>query len=501
MSHLIHSSYRQAVRNVSTSKRAQATSMALALAVTGAVAFPQPALAASTYGYVWPLETTGTITQNFGDGGHTGTDIAASKGTDVLAMADGEVKYVQSWDGHTKTNMQSYGNMVIVYHPSTGSATYYAHLTDYSVSVGQKVKQGQVIGHVGSTGNSTGNHLHVELRTGAKSAHYTYGKGDGTGVNVLDYVSPEDTFVEAAPGMLAGRWGVDTTNVPTGPVIIKLNGTNLALTTDGTTKGSEVTVNTEDGSNGQLWTFEAQGDGSYKLRSSAGNIVLDIEGGSTSNGANVWTWTSNDATEERFFVEQLDDGTYALRNAKSGLYINIGDRHTVRSGDDVTLWCGPSGDGRSADQTWDIIDPSAQTSNVGEADPQSSSTDSDSQASGIETASDSVTTGDDDANSSATAADASRDTNGTSAPEGAIDGKVTEHYTADEQATYDGNHFAGETSDSSASTDSADSVSDPATDQAEQMQDHGSAGTSRSFLELIGDFFKRMVRTITHLWK
>lgn len=360
----------------------------VALALAGAIAASTPALAASAAGYVWPLETPGTITQRFGEGGHTGTDVATAKGTDVLAMADGEVKYVQAWDGHSTSGMQSYGNLVVVYHPSSGTATYYAHLSDYAVYVGQQVRQGQVIGHVGSTGNSTGNHLHVELRTGAKSAHGTYGRSDGRGVDVLDYVSPADTVVAAAPGVLAGRWGEDVTDLTSGPVVIKLNGTNLALTVDGTTKGSEVTVREAEGGNAQQeWTFEPQGDGSYKLRSAAGDIVLDIEAGSTRNGANVWTWVSNAADEERFFVERTSEGLYALRNAKSGLYVNIGDWTQVKDGDGVTLWAGPSADGREADQTWSIADADAEaaaSAPTGTDSDDTGSVDSSTEDSGTE---------------------------------------------------------------------------------------------------------------------
>lgn len=146
---------------------------------------------ASSSGYIWPVKSAGSITTQFQGSNHKGIDIAIAGGSDVVAAADGYVKYVQQWDGTTtgRGGMMSYGNLVVVYHPSKGTATYYAHLRDISVSLGQQVSQYQVIGHVGSTGYSTGNHLHFELRLNAKSAQNTYGGSDGTYVNPLSYVS------------------------------------------------------------------------------------------------------------------------------------------------------------------------------------------------------------------------------------------------------------------------------------------------------------------------
>lgn len=86
---------------------------------------------------------------------HTGIDIPAPKGTPVTSFDDGTVIYsgVQG----------SYGNTVMVKH-SNGVVTLYAHNSALTVSVGQKVKKGQVIAKIGTTGRSTGNHLHFEVR-------------------------------------------------------------------------------------------------------------------------------------------------------------------------------------------------------------------------------------------------------------------------------------------------------------------------------------------------
>ncbi|MEZ5118816.1 MAG: M23 family metallopeptidase [Candidatus Nanopelagicales bacterium] len=87
-------------------------------------------------------------------GYHTGLDFATASGTPVLSALAGEV--VQAgWDG-------AYGNRIIVRHDN-GVKTLYAHLSSTSVNVGDKVTRGQRIGAVGTTGNSSGPHLHFEV--------------------------------------------------------------------------------------------------------------------------------------------------------------------------------------------------------------------------------------------------------------------------------------------------------------------------------------------------
>lgn len=89
----------------------------------------------------------------------------------VYAAEDGTVDQVQDWDGHTRTGMQSYGNMVRIKHaPYKGGAlqTRYAHLSSYFVKYGQQVKEGDIIGYSGTTGNVYGAHLHFEVLLNGK---------------------------------------------------------------------------------------------------------------------------------------------------------------------------------------------------------------------------------------------------------------------------------------------------------------------------------------------
>ncbi len=118
------------------------------------------------------MPTTGRFSSGFGarwGRQHKGVDIAAPYGTDVVAADGGTVVYAQF-------NNHGYGNLVKINH-GNGYETYYAHNSSLLVSVGDKVAQGQVIAKVGSTGNSTGNHCHFEIRK------------NGTAINPLPFIS------------------------------------------------------------------------------------------------------------------------------------------------------------------------------------------------------------------------------------------------------------------------------------------------------------------------
>ena len=108
----------------------------------------------------WPLPGHTYISCHFGEvdafgnAGHRGTDIPAPEGTPILAAHSGTV-LVSGWN-------DSYGNQVLLDN-GAGLSTRYAHMTATAVTAGETVTAGQVIGYVGSTGDSTGNHLHFEV--------------------------------------------------------------------------------------------------------------------------------------------------------------------------------------------------------------------------------------------------------------------------------------------------------------------------------------------------
>lgn len=128
--------------------------------------------------FIWPCPSSSRITSQFGDRSaptegastdHKGVDIGAASGSDILAAASGTVTI--------STYSVSAGNYIMIDHGG-GVSTVYMHCSSRLVSVGDEVKQGQVIGKVGSTGYSTGPHLHFGIRA------------NGAYVNPLTHVSP-----------------------------------------------------------------------------------------------------------------------------------------------------------------------------------------------------------------------------------------------------------------------------------------------------------------------
>jgi murein DD-endopeptidase MepM/ murein hydrolase activator NlpD len=109
-----------------------------------------------TYSFVWPAPYYGIISGNDYWAGHQAIDAQCYEGDSIFASDSGVVIYAGSISG-------GYGNLVAIDHQN-GYLTLYAHLSGFNVGCGQSVSQGQVVGFCGSTGNSTGAHLHFEVR-------------------------------------------------------------------------------------------------------------------------------------------------------------------------------------------------------------------------------------------------------------------------------------------------------------------------------------------------
>ena len=135
----------------------------------------QPQL--SFTGFICPLKSYSRISSEYGwrknpvsgvNKLHAGTDFAAPAGTPIYAAASGYVQ-VAGWSSG------GYGNYVIIYHgkmsDGTAYSTLYGHMRSVATTAGKYVKQGELIGYVGSTGNSTGNHLHLEVWKGGSKAN------------------------------------------------------------------------------------------------------------------------------------------------------------------------------------------------------------------------------------------------------------------------------------------------------------------------------------------
>jgi murein DD-endopeptidase MepM/ murein hydrolase activator NlpD len=118
----------------------------------------------------WIRPTAGTVTSGYGSRWgalHAGVDIAGPRGTPVYAAADGAVVRAECTSAYCDSDgslaLPGYGNLVEVDHGG-GVTTRYAHLSAYTVTAGQRVAAGTLLGFQGSTGNSTGVHLHLEVR-------------------------------------------------------------------------------------------------------------------------------------------------------------------------------------------------------------------------------------------------------------------------------------------------------------------------------------------------
>jgi len=123
---------------------------------------------------------------------HNGIDIPGAIGTPIYATADGLIGKAEWFGGYGKYVAIDHGNAI---------ETRYGHLSEYIVRTGQRVRRGQVIGFMGSTGRSTGSHLHYEVRIA------------GNAVNPMNFVQP--TPVAPAPVQIALR-SVDALGGPAG---------------------------------------------------------------------------------------------------------------------------------------------------------------------------------------------------------------------------------------------------------------------------------------------
>lgn len=148
------------------------------IVVKGLMPTPESAPNTTEALMVWPFD--GEINEHFGwrlrDNSymeyHNGIDMPAPCGTPIFAAASGVVQKAGNFHN-------GYGKMVIIKHPD-GKETFYAHMNDIYVSAGDIVAQGMIIGEVGSTGDSTGNHIHFEVRG-----------SDGTPLNPLEHLVPK----------------------------------------------------------------------------------------------------------------------------------------------------------------------------------------------------------------------------------------------------------------------------------------------------------------------
>ncbi|MBO5372087.1 MAG: peptidoglycan DD-metalloendopeptidase family protein [Lachnospiraceae bacterium] len=162
--------------------------------------------------YLWPVPYSRSMSRGYG-GGHDALDITGAYNTPIVASKSGTVVKVLSGD---EKNWVGYGNGVVISH-GDGYYTHYAHMASVCVSQGQNVSQGQQIGGMGSTGNSTGVHLHFAIAT----SMYGGGGRINNNLNTIGYIysvgnNPQGYIDEISGGagqVTVSGWAFDRDNV------------------------------------------------------------------------------------------------------------------------------------------------------------------------------------------------------------------------------------------------------------------------------------------------
>ena len=253
--------------------------------------------------FSWPLATH-TITAGWTYSGgklHRAIDLRAAVGTPVYAAEDGTVDWVQTWDGRSTRGDQSYGNLVRIRHADYNGGklqTLYAHLKESKVKYGQTVKEGELIGYSGNTGNSTGPHLHFEVRL------------NGTRYNPLNWL--DDDFTCAYSTVRLGEY--TSVERPTDTALVagaELHLTRCPLYVASTATNAAGTVS------GSYWLWDAEQIG--------GRVRITNAADRVGQPGQVTGW-----------ISVSDAGVQTQPADKPGTTLTIGpvssgDRDTIRS--------------------------------------------------------------------------------------------------------------------------------------------------------------------------
>lgn len=257
----------------------------------------------AAYNYLFPVNNGGAIAFGYGysesyGGTHNGIDIHSSGDDTIYAACDGVVEatanscpHVSIWPTKCE-HYNTFGNYIRIGN-SDGTKAYYGHLKQNSllVSAGQSVKRGQAIASMGSSGYSSGKHLHFELRKSNYSTtintnpstiggemNYSYSGYGGSGTGDLG-----DGFYALITHMAS--WN------------------HLTNESDG-----NVDICWENYTANQYWKFYRQSDGSYIIKNAKTGKCLDLSGGSTQNGANIQVWDQNSSDAQKWELIPCGNG-------------------------------------------------------------------------------------------------------------------------------------------------------------------------------------------------
>lgn len=244
--------------------------------------------------------------------GHDGIDTFAKGGTPIIASHSGIVDKAEWWGG--------YGNCVILNSTSSSFSGYtlYAHANSLVVKKGDRVNQGDVIGYVGTTGNSGGNHLHFEVWS-------SY----GVRVNPRNYVDPDDkigtnTSTATTSANISNGWYIIST---------KLNNKKCIDIKSGSKANGATTILQDFSSNGgdnQQFYFERLSDGTYRIKAKHSNLYLEVRNSSRSNFAEIAQWEWNDSYAcKRWYIIDVGGGYYTFVNKESGKVMDVNGAQTA----------------------------------------------------------------------------------------------------------------------------------------------------------------------------
>lgn len=283
---------------------------------------------ASAAQYVFPVTGGHSISQYFSSS-HGAIDVANCAQQPVVATATGTVIRVDnncqhtnySKAGCTAEHNKTCGNCVYIKHDGTGYVSVYGHLYPNSicVSVGQKVQAGQQLGLVGSSGMSTGYHLHFEIRPYADN--YNNWERDSENINVnpsaCSYIYLESPYENyTSPSNLGDEFYAYIGHADTYKWVETLNNN---------VQGGNATAN-----NNQIWRFLRHNDGSYSILSLETGYAMDVAGGSYAAGANMQMMPYVDNTAQRFYIYE-SNGYYLFRSSYTDLWFDLNyDTYNVK---------------------------------------------------------------------------------------------------------------------------------------------------------------------------
>lgn len=271
----------------------------------------------------WPRYSSGSY--------HSGTDFPVPLNTPVYATCDGEVVSVRSLT-------TSYGKHIKIKATVNGSIVYmrYCHLNSFAVSNGERVRAGQLIAYSGSTGNSTGPHLHYEVR----NANDYYGNASSPTLNPRNYLPGSSyTYASDSPAPsnpqpsfgnlvnLGDSFSARIRHCASGKVVTNSNYNGVI----GTSMNEKIAR--------QIWKFTRNSNGSYKIQSCLNkSFCLELHNFDDFDGGNVSCAPMNGSTAQNWFIYKNDDGTLFLRPECSKTRILDLSGGNTSDGNNMQIW-------------------------------------------------------------------------------------------------------------------------------------------------------------------